>query len=328
MDLIATCAEVPRRGTGNLVAIGKWDGVHLAHQAVITALVTEARQSRGQSVVMGFHPLPMAILRPNAAPPILQTLEERSETLCSLGVDVHLALPFDRALADMSPEAFVRDVLVGLLQARRVMVGFNFTFGRGGRGTAETLKHLCDQYGVPVEVFDPVRIEGENVSSTEVRFSVANGEVERATALLGRPFSICGMVVGGDKRGRTIGYPTANLNLAERRQLPAGGVYVARVTILGGQDACSGPLPCQVVPRTGPAYGGMLNLGLRPTFDGKALRCEVHLFDYSGDLYGRELRVEFLQRLRGEQAFAGVAALKEQLGRDEVEARAYLAANG
>lgn len=328
MDLISTCAEVPRRGTGNLVAIGKWDGVHLAHQSVITALVAAAREMGGQSVVMGFHPLPMVILRPDAAPPILQTLEERAETLSALGVDVHLALPFDRALADMTPEAFVRAVLVGQLQARRVMVGFNFTFGRGGRGTAETLKHLCAEHGVPVEVFHPVRIGGENVSSTEVRFSVASGEVERATALLGRPFSVVGMVVGGDKRGRTIGYPTANLNLAERRQLPAGGVYVAQVTILGGQGACFGPLPCQVVPRTGPVYGGMLNLGRRPTFNGTGLRCEVHLFDYSGDLYGRELRVEFLQRLRGEQAFAGIEALKAQLARDEADARSYLAADG
>jgi len=328
MDLVSTCAEVPRRGTGNLVAIGKWDGVHLAHQSVISALVAEAREVGGQSVVMGFHPLPMVVLRPNAAPPLLQTLEERAETLAMFGVDVHLALPFDRAFADMAPEAFVRDVLVGQLQARRVMVGFNFTFGRGGRGTAETLKHLCEQYGVPVEVFDPVRTDGENVSSTEVRFSVAGGDMERATALLGRPFSIIGMVVGGDKRGRTIGFPTANLNLAERRQLPAGGVYVARVTVLGGQGSCSGPLPCQVVPRTGTAYGGMLNLGRRPTFQGTSLRCEVHLFDFSGDLYGRELRVDFLQRLRGEQAFAGIEELKAQLAHDEAAARAFLSANG
>jgi len=328
MYLVASSRDVPRQGAGNFVAIGKWDGVHLAHQSVISALVGEARAAGCQSVVMGFHPLPMAVLRPDAAPPLLQTLADRAEVLAALGVDVYLAVPFDQAFAAMPPERFVSEVLVGDLNARRVMVGFNFTFGQGGRGTVETLKRLCEPQGVSVEVFAPVRINGENVSSTEVRFFVAAGDMERAAALLGRPFAISGMVVGGDKRGRTIGFPTANINLAERRQLPAAGVYVARVTVLEGVGVPSGPLPCIVEPRSGPTYGAMLNLGQRPTFQGSDLRCEVHLFDFSGDLYGRELRVEFLHRLRGEQAFPGVEALKAQLAKDEAEARAYLSAHG
>lgn len=328
MQLVARTADVPRRGTGNLVAIGKWDGVHLAHQAVIAALVQEARATGGQSVVIGFHPLPMAVLRPESAPPALQTLAERAETLAALGVDVHLAFPFDPSFADLSPEEFVDRVLVGELAVRRVMVGFNFTFGRGGRGTVETLTHLCGRHSIPVQVFAPVRAGGENVSSTEVRFHVAAGEMERAAALLGRPFALTGTVVGGDKRGRTIGYPTANLHLAERRQLPATGVYAARVTVLAEAPAPGSTLPTTVVSRTGPVYGAMLNLGRRPTFQGEDLRCEVHLFDFHADLYGRDLRVEFLRRLRGERAFQSIDQLKSQLAADEAEARAFLATYG
>jgi riboflavin kinase / FMN adenylyltransferase len=327
MELLRVARDVPRRGNGNLVAIGKWDGVHLAHQSIISVLVAEARAEGGQALVMGFHPLPMAVLRPNQAPPMLQTLEERAEVLAAMGVDVHLAMPFSPTFSAMPPEEFVRNVLVGELEARQVMVGFNFTFGRGGSGTAETLTRLCEPHGIPVRVFPPVRFDGESVSSTEVRFSVASGDMERATRLLGRPFALSAIVVEGDKRGRQIGYPTANLDLAPGRQLPAAGVYVARATVLEQPGRC-GSLPCRVEPRSGPTFGAMLNLGWRPTFQGRDLRCEVHLLDFSGDLYGKELRVEFLQRLRGEQAFQGIGALKAQLAQDEAGAREYFKYHG
>jgi len=323
MELVTRIADVPQRGTGNIVAIGKWDGVHLAHQAILRALVNEARRVGGQSVAIGFHPLPMAVLRPELAPPMLQTLEERAEVMAGLGVDVHLALPFDRAFADLTPEAFVHDVLVRQLRAQQVMVGFNNTFGRGGTGTAETMRQLCEPLGIPVHVFHPVRVDGENVSSTEVRFAVAKGRMESAARLLGRPFSIRGAVVHGDRRGRQLGYPTANIRVVPGRLLPAPGVYVARVTLLGE----SRPVhpPTTVSPRSGPRYGAMLNLGTRPTVGGSELRCEAHLFDFSGDLYGSELQVDFLQYLRPERAFPGVDALVAQLQTDEQAARTWLA---
>lgn len=326
MRLVTTTREVPVRGAGNLVAIGKWDGVHLAHQEILAALVAEARRTGGQAVAVGFHPLPMAVLRPDSAPPLLQTLSERAEVMARMGVDVHLAFPFDPAFAALTPEEFVRDILVGQLKAMQVMVGFNFTFGRGGQGTAETLRQLCDPYGIPVRIFDPVRVAGENVSSTEVRFYAAEGKMESAARLLGRPFAIRGQVIHGDKRGRQIGYPTANINLDEGRLLPAHGVYVARVTLLGQPEAVQ--LPRTVTPRTGPVYGAMLNLGRRPTFNGTELRCEAHLFDFSGDLYGQEVQVEFLHHLRREKTFAGLDALKAQLAADEQAARAYLLRHG
>lgn len=324
MDLLTSATAIPRQGTGNLVAIGKWDGVHLAHQAVIAALVAEARQSGGQAVVMGFHPLPMAVLRPDSAPLMLQTLPERAEVLAAMGVDIHLAMPFSETFSAMSPEEFVSDVLVAQLQAKKVMVGFNHTFGRGGKGTAETLSRLCAVHGIPVRVFEPVRIDGENVSSSEIRLYVAAGEMQRAARLLGRPYSLTGLVVEGDKRGRQIGYPTANVALAAARQLPLHGVYAARVTLFEEPSVCNGATPCHVVPRSGARYDAMLNLGHRPTFAGTELRCEAHLFDFSGDLYGSEVQVEFVQRLRGEQNFTGIDHLKAQLKADEADARACL----
>lgn len=326
MELIADPGAL--REGGNLVAIGKWDGVHLAHQAVINALVQEARATGGRSVVMGFHPLPMQVLRPDAAPPLLQTLEERAEVLASMGVDVHLAIPFTPAFSAMPPDEFVRGFLVQRLRARQVMVGFNHTFGRGGTGTAQRLKSLCEEHGVPVRIFDPVRIDGENVSSSEIRLYVAEGRMDRVERLLGRPFAMTGSVISGDRRGRLIGYPTANIALPASRQLPATGVYAVRVTILGADSWSAASLPCQVAPRTGPVYGGMLNLGRRPTFQGSELRCEAHLFDFDGDLYGRQLQVAFVARLRSEQAFADVEALKVQIRADEAQARAHLNGHG
>lgn len=326
MKLITSTQQVPVQGTGNLVAIGKWDGVHLAHQAILTALVAEARRTGGQSVVMGFHPLPMAVIRPEAAPPPIQTLSERAEVMARIGLDVHLAIPFAPEFAALTPEEFVREVLVGQLHARQVMVGFNFTFGRGGKGTVELLRQLCEPYQIPVRIFDPVRVDGENVSSTEVRFHVAEGRMEEAARLLGRPFSIRGRVIHGDKRGRLMGYPTANLALDQGRLLPANGVYAARVTLLGQPEEAE--LPRAVVPRSGPSYGAMLNLGSRPTFQGSELRCEANLFDFAGDLYGQEIQVEFMHHLRPERPFPSLEELKAQLGRDEQNARTRLSQHG
>ncbi|MEW8977294.1 MAG: bifunctional riboflavin kinase/FAD synthetase [Symbiobacterium sp.] len=322
MKLVTRIADVPLKGTGNVIAIGKWDGVHLGHQAILRALVAEARRVGGQSLAVGFHPLPMAVLRPESAPPMLQTLEERAEIMAELGVDVHLALPFNREFADLTPAAFVHDVLAAQLRAQQVMVGFNNTFGRGGKGTAETMRQLCAPLGIPVHIFHPVRVDGENVSSTEVRFAVAKGRMDLAARLLGRPFAVRGTVVHGDKRGRKLGYPTANIRVQPGRLLPALGVYAARVTLLGEPQPVEPPVA--IFPRSGPQYGAMLNLGTRPTVGGTDLRCEAHLFDFSGDLYGQEVQVEFLAYIRPERSFPGLGALVEQLRSDERAVREWL----
>lgn len=318
MELLTQAAAVACMGAGNWVAVGNWDGVHVGHQSIIKALVAEAHAAGGRAVVVGFHPHPMAIIRPSDAPRMLQTLPERAATLAALGVDVHLTIPFDAQYAARTAEEFADETLIRDLCARRVMVGFNFTFGRGGKATAHTLEQLCARHGVSVRVFDPVRVAGETVSSTAVRYALAGGEVSRAQEFLGRPFTLAGAVIPGDKRGRQIGYPTANLELAAGRQLPAPGVYAVRAALLPGGTAY---LP----PGTGPQrLGGMLNLGRRPTFGGEELRCEVHLFDFSADIYGQRIQVEFAERLRGEKAFGGIDALVAQLRQDEVSSRRIL----
>ncbi|MFO7173242.1 MAG: bifunctional riboflavin kinase/FAD synthetase [Bacillota bacterium] len=324
MLLVHATAAVPPSPGGNWVAIGHWDGVHRGHQAIIRNLVAGARAAGGQAVVMGFHPHAMAVLRPTEAPRQLQTVPERAETLAALGVDVHLVLPFTRELADTPPEEFVDEVLIRGLRARHVMVGFNFTFGRGGEGTAETLRELCRRHGVPVTVCPPLRVGGETVSSTLVRYLLAAGEVERAGELLGRPYSLSGTVVPGDRRGRLLGFPTANLALAEGRQLPGEGVYAVRVRVLP-PDRHYLPPPGWPGDGEGPVYGGMANIGRRPTFGGEEVRVEVHLLDFCGDLYGQRLQVEFIARLRPERAFSGPEALRAQLEADAAASRAILA---
>lgn len=319
MELLTEAADVACVGAGNWVAIGNWDGVHVGHQAIISALVSEAHAAGGRAVVVGFDPHPMAVLRPAHAPRLLQTVPERAAVLAALGVDVHLTIPFTAEYAARTAESFVDETLIRDLCARRVMVGFNFTFGRGGKATARTLTDLCARHGVPVRVFDPVRVAGETVSSTAVRYALEAGEVTRAQELLGRPYSLVGEVVHGDKRGRRIGFPTANLALAAGRQLPAAGVYAVRAALLPPGAACLPP------GAPGASYmGGMLNLGLRPTFGGQELRCEVHLFDFQGEIYGRRLQVEFIERLRGERAFSGIDALVAQIRQDEEAARRIL----
>lgn len=307
MDVVTAWTAVPNRGNGNYVAIGNWDGVHLGHQALIGALVAQARAAGGQAVVMGFDPHPLAVLRPGGEPPLLTSQAERAALLADLGVDVHLVLPFDRTFADLTPEAFFEQVLYKGLHPRAIMVGFNFTFGRQGAGTPATLRELGASAGIPVQVFGAVEEGGETVSSSLVRQYLAEGAVERVRVLLGRPFALTGRVVAGDRIGRTLGFPTANLETVPGRQLPGDGVYAVLV---------------RLGDRWHPA---MANLGQRPTFAGIQRRLEVHLFDFAGDLYGQELTVAFVARLRGEQRFSGPEALVRQLQSDEVAARAALA---
>lgn len=308
MELITAVERVPLRAQGNLIAIGNWDGVHEGHRTILRSLVAEAHEQGAQSVAMGFHPHPMTLLRPADPLRAINTLEERAALMAELGLDVHLVLPFSLEFAAMPPEEFVRNVLLDGLHARLVAVGFNFTFGKGGKGTAQTLTEICAERGVPVRVVPPVRVGGETVSSTAIRYFIAQGDMPQAATLLGRPFFVTGEVVHGDQRGRTIGYPTANVALAPGRQLPSTGVYVVRVTLPDGT-----------------VHGGMANLGRRPTFHGMDLRFEVHLFDYRGNLYGQQVKVDLLQRIRPEQAFTGIEALIDQLRQDEQMSREYLA---
>jgi riboflavin kinase / FMN adenylyltransferase len=268
------------------VAVGEFDGVHLGHREVI----------RGSDAVLTFEPHPLQVIRPEAAPKLLTSLDRKVELLEGLGVEELVLIEFDRAFAQRSAQEFVDGVLRGTLQATRVSVGENFRFGHKAAGDPAL---LAEQNGFETRVTPLVEIDQEIVSSTLIRHLIQLGDVERANGLLGDPFQLRGTVVEGDRRGRTLGYPTANLVPDEALVYPGHGVYAAYAN---GKPAA-------------------VSVGVRPTFGtGRGVLVEAFLIDFQGDLYGTELRLDFVRRLRGERAFPTVDALVEQMGKDVAEA--------
>jgi riboflavin kinase/FMN adenylyltransferase len=273
-------------GRRRKVAVGEFDGVHLGHREVI----------RGADTVLTFEPHPLQVIRPEAAPKLLTSLDRKVELLDGLGVEELVLIEFDRAFAQRSAQEFVDGVLAGTLQATHVSVGENFRFGHKAAGDAALLDQ---QEAFETRVTPLVEVDQEIVSSTLIRHLIQLGDVERANRLLGDPFQLRGTVVEGDRRGRTLGYPTANLVPDEALVYPGHGVYAAYAN---GQPAA-------------------VSVGVRPTFGtGRGVLVEAFLIDFEGDLYGTELRLDFVRRLRGERAFPTVDALVEQMGEDVAEA--------
>lgn len=304
-------AFLPRRAEGTVVTVGSFDGVHRGHEAVLREIARRAHAARRHSVLVTFDPHPMAVVNPAAAPPLLTTGPERREILAQTALDYAVLLRFDHALAEMEPEAFVRRILVEGCGVRELVIGHDHGFGRGRQGDAELLRRLGAGLGFTVDEVPALALEGHPVSSTRVRRAVAGGDLALAERLLGRPYFATGVVVKGDGRGRTIGFPTANLGgVPARKLLPPDGVYAVRVEWRGGHA------------------GGMMNLGGRPTFQQAGRALEVHLLDFAGDLYGEWLKVEWVARLRDVQRFPSAAALRAQLERDRSTAQAALAAAG
>lgn len=288
------------------VTIGVFDGVHLGHRAVMTRMVEGARARGLLPVALTFDPHPLEFVDPEHAPRLLTTVDERADLLGRCGVEIVGVLPFLQ-IRDMAPRVFVEEVLAVRLRARQVAVGENFRFGRDREGDTGTLRALGELHGFEVSIVDLFgSFDGEVVSSTRIRALVEEGAVEHAADLLGRPFSLTGPVIHGDARGRSIGFPTANLHVPERMAVPAHGVYAAWVV--------SGPSE----------HGAVVNVGVRPTFGEDVLTVEAHLLDFEGDLYGEELTVRFLRRLREERRFAGVDELTSQIARDVEDARRIL----
>ena len=293
-----------------VVTPGNHDGVHLGHRALISTARDLAARAGLATMGMCFDPHPTAVLAPDRAPVLLTPMTRRVELMRGAGCDDVAVLAFDHAFAQTSPEVFVQRVLVERCRARAVVVGPDFHFGRKRAGNVDTLRALGREHGFSVDVVRPVLFEGESVSSTRLRRILAEeGDVASVARMLTRVHDVDGVVVQGDQRGRTIGFPTANLSLPEV-QLPADGVYAVAVSIQG---------------RPGERLLGVANLGKRPTFAaGRSV--EVHLFDFDGDLYGRTLRVGFVARVRPEQRFSGVEALVAQIQLDCERARAALVA--
>ncbi|MCI3919473.1 bifunctional riboflavin kinase/FAD synthetase [Paenibacillus sp. TRM 82003] len=293
---------------GQSMAIGDFDGVHLGHREVIGRATAAASRLGLPSAVMTFHPHPREVLGSPVYSTYITPLEGKLERFRELGVDTVYLVTFDLTLAALSPEAFVEEILKPL-GAKSVAVGFNFSFGHRGIGTSAALREL-GAGAFDVDIVEPFLVQGERVSSTLIRESLAFGDAARASKLLGRPFSVAGVVVPGDGRGRTIGVPTANLSVAEPYVKPANGVYAIRATIETG-------------PEAGRRCGGVMNVGLKPTFhaDLKEPTWEAHLFDYAGDLYGQRVTVQFVERIRDERKFESVQALIEQIGSDIEKAK-------
>jgi riboflavin kinase/FMN adenylyltransferase len=296
------------------VAIGNFDGVHRGHQALIQAARARAAARPGPppgaAAVLTFTPHPARVFAPALAPPLIMSLERRLGLLAEAGVEIAVVEPFTRELASVEAEDFVRDVLADKLGARDVVVGYDFSFGRGRRGDPAMLARIGSERGLAVTVVPPVMADGLVCSSTKIREFALEGRVEGAALLLGRPFEVEGLVVRGAGRGRKLGVPTANVAV-EGELLPRLGIYAGRARILEGSSE-----------RAGAAHRAAISVGSNPTFvAGGGVSVEAYLLDFDGDLYGQRLRVELTARLRDEQRFESVEALVEQIDADIARVR-------
>ncbi len=302
MRIVRGLESFPPDGGPSAVALGVFDGIHLGHRAILGTAVAQARRHGLAALACTFEPHPIDVLQPGRAPLPLTTLAERLELIAETGIDTTVVITFTPAVAAVEPEAFVRDVLVGTLRARHVVVGFNHRFGRGARGDARLLEALGAELGFHAHVVPPTTVDGVPVSSSQIRAALQAGDLPRAAKLLGRPYAVPGEVVRGVGRGRTLGFPTANVNTGRPLPLPAG-VYACHA-FLGSTR-----------------YRAVINVGVRPTFGETQLAVEAHLLDFSGDLYGSQIKLQFLRRLRDEMRFPDVEALRTQIAEDVEAAR-------
>jgi riboflavin kinase/FMN adenylyltransferase len=298
-----------------VLTVGNFDGVHVGHQEILRIVTERARARKGEAAVYTFEPHPRKVLRPNDAPKLLTTLEQKLELIEAAGADVAVVERFDLDFARRDAASFVRDVIHARMAPEEVYVGYDFRFGHDREGSMRTLTELGPHLGFAVTIVPEVTVGGRDVNSTRIRELLSAGHVEEARALLGRPYRVRGSVAEGDRRGRSLGFPTANLD-PENEVLPAQGVYAGRLRLLGeGKAGRGSELPAVV------------NVGRRPTFKEAApVLAEAHVIDWSGDLYGRRVELSFLHHLREERRFPDVESLRRQIGADRDEARRRLAA--
>lgn len=287
-----------------VVTIGNFDGMHLGHQEILKRVVSDAREKRCMAAVLTFFPHPVSVLRPAEAPALLTTLDQRLAAFDAAGIEAALVLRFDEALSKMSADEFVATYLAETMRAREVLVGENFRFGHKQQGNVAKLRMLGGQFGFEVDIVGSLQVDGMVVSSTAVRVALSEGRVEDAAHLLGRPFALRGNVQSGTGQGRKLVVPTLNLK-TEQELLPKRGVYVTR-TVVGGE-----------------AFPSVTNVGMRPTFNGASVTVESNLFGFNREITSGEMEVQFLARLRDEQKFSGVDALREQVLKDIERAKEF-----
>ncbi len=290
-----------------VTAIGNFDGVHLGHRAILKAAIDRARAAGGTAFALTFDPLPAKLLAPDRAPQLILAPDDKLELLRLSGIDGVIVLNFTLELSLLAPRDFVRDYLRGKIGVREVVVGHSVSFGHNRAGNAAMMVELGREFGFDVDVVGPVKIGGIEVSSTKVRELIGTGDLRAAARLLGRYHFLSGQVVRGRERGRTIGYPTANL-ASETECIPPDGVYAARVILGDG------------------AYPSIANIGMRPTFSESARSIEAHIFDFTRDIYGTRIKLEPIERIRPERKFDNADALKAQIALDLSKAREILSA--
>ena len=292
---------IPADG-GTVVTVGTFDGVHRGHWTVLEEIRRRARVTERRSVLVTFDPHPLRIVRPEFAPLLLTTPLEKKEILAESGLDYAVFISFTETLSRYEPRRFVEEILVHRLNVEELVIGHDHGFGRDRSGNADTLREIGAELGFAVDVIAPVEAGGEAISSSRIRAAVAAGRMDEAELCLGRPYSVRGIVVRGEGRGRNLGFPTANLAVAERDKLvPPAGIYAVQGVLRAG------------------TYVGALHLGPRPTFKGSPPAVELHLLDFDQDIYGAEVRVDFIEYLRPVLPFDSVEALVEQM-KDDVEA--------
>jgi riboflavin kinase / FMN adenylyltransferase len=288
-----------------VLTLGNFDGVHLGHQTIFKKVIERSREISGTSIVFTFEPHPLKVLAPERSPMMLNTFHGKMKLLAAAGIDIVICANFTRAFAEQHPEDFARDVLFKQIGVREVYVGYDYAFGKGREGSIESLKEMGRTFGFDVGVVEAVQVNDIVVSSSAIRDLISSGCVEEAAGLLGRRYAIEGEVVHGSHRGQTLGFPTANIKIVNEL-IPAHGVYAVLAHV------------------ENQSIEGVASIGIRPTFDAGPVSVEVYLFDFSKSLYGKELEVDFVKRLRGEKKFVSADALVQQIRMDVQEAQVAL----
>jgi riboflavin kinase/FMN adenylyltransferase len=313
MILITDLKNIRKKFDNSILTLGNFDGLHLGHQELVRMIIRRARETGALSMVVTFRPHPLKILAPEKCPPLISIYEEKIKLFERLGIDVLVKIPFTLEFSTMPPEDFVRDVLCGTLGAKEIFVGYNYRFGKGREGDIRTLRGLGEKYGFTVREIEQIAFGGEVISSTKIRTLLREGDVEHAAKLLGRTYAITGIVVKGDGRGKGLGFPTANI-APKHSIIPADGVYAVRLIVREK------------------VYDGIANIGMRPTFNKKVLAIEVHVFDFNEDIYGEDISLYFIRKIREEKKFKGAEALVTQIKSDIETAKeilsSHLAENG
>jgi len=302
MQLITDLQNLSGKCKNSVVTLGNFDGLHLGHQAIVRMVVERAREIGGTSVVVTFHPHPLKILAPDKCPPLISIYEEKIALFKKMGVAVLVKIPFTLEFSLKGPEDFVKEILCDSLDTREVFVGYNYRFGKGREGNISKLRVLGIKLGFKVVEVNQISIDGEIVSSTKIRNLLRDGAVEHAAKLLGRHYAITGIVIRGDGRGKAIGVPTANI-APIHEIIPASGVYAVKLFIRNRY------------------YSGIANVGYRPTFDRNTLTMEVNIFNFDEDIYGEEITLSFIRKIRDEMKFIDINSLIQQINLDIETAR-------